>query len=919
MAAGRQGINPATHSVGYTAKLVTVRSVTADGKTALTVDRQNTQTEVPLLVQRSKGQLPAVGESWLITQDLGSWTFAAFVGSSGADFSSGDGTGFVVAATAPSDPAQGTIWMDSASGNALFQWDGLSWKPLPLGGQAIAPGSITGTQIAPGGLTGSNLSPTAGITAGQVAFGAADIGGVNLLSGTSQPPGTAVGTLWVNPNDGNKISRWDGHVWVPILFGKGAIEPNSLDGSRLTEAAAIAPGQVNFTARDIGGITTSLGQAQPTNPSKGDLWYDASDGYALKQWSGSAWLLYQFGTSAIQAGSITAALIAANTITAEQIAAGQIIAGIVDGTIISGAQFVAYGAAGEVLVYSGLPAPGNLVGSWSAAPGIDDFTNDYPAGLAIGAASSPQALLSQDSNGAYITLPTNQPNESQPAALYSLIDNPGAANQQLSLLIASMASQAAAADPNQWNILMQAGADDGSVPSSFSIFDNYDTPFMSMQNPGGNAPLILIGQTPGNGAMQFMPILLNGALLSYGSSAGGQVVQTWNKPGTYTFTIPTGVTAGKIETIGPGGGGRFGDRNTSTAGSGGEYACEPAATLVPGNVATIVVGTGGARGTFSNTSSVLTNGKDGSGPSSFACSGTPTVTAHPGQGGVAGESNTRGGTGSSNTIHHDGGWSFGQMGPYQGGGGGGGAGGPSGPGSPGQSNSARTPGAGGKSNGFGGNGSGGGWGVGLGGAGSTTPGGNGASPGGGGGTGGGSSSNSLGSAGGTGGNGLVRLTYTNPGSPQVQASFSSAGAVDGSGNSVPAGFQGQIVAVDPTRSPSVPETFHAMTIPASPGYTTFSSRTLECKLNPDNTVTISGQLVIPATGLSVGETIANLPSFSAYRPSRVQPVSAMAIDGSSNGQPIYLEMQTTGALNRYTVYNAGVTTLRIWGRYPLDS
>ena len=917
MPAGRGGINPTTNSVGYTAKLVTVRSITADGKTALTVDRQSTQTEVPLLVQRSKGQLPSVGESWLITQDLGNWTFAAFVGGSGADFSSGDGTGFVVAATAPSDPADGTIWMDSASGNSLFQWDGLSWKPLPLGGQAIAPGSITGKQIAAGGLTGANLSETAGITASQVAFGAADIGGVNVLSGTSQPSGTPVGTLWVNPNDGNKISRWDGHVWVPILLGKGAIEPNSLDGTRLSEAAAIAPGQVNFTAKDIGGITTSISSIQPGHPSNGDLWYDATDGYALKQWSGSAWLLYQFGTSAIQAGSITAALIAAGTITAEQIAAGQIIAGIVDGTVISGAQFVAYGAAGEVLVYSGLPAPGNLIGSWSAAPGIDDFTNEYPAGLAIGAATSPQALLSQDANGAYITLPTNQADESQPAALYSLINNPGAANQQLALLIASMASDAAAADPNQWNILMQAGADDGSVPSSLSIFDGFDTPFMAMQNPGGNAPLLMIGQTPGNGAMQFMPVLLNGALLSYGSSAGGMVVQTWNKPGTYTWTVPAGVTVGKIEAIGPGGGGRFGDRNISIGGAGGEYSCEPTATLVPGSVATIVVGTGGAKGTFSNTLSSITNGKNGTVASSFTCSGTPTVTANPGQGGQAGTTRTPGATGSTNTIHHDGGASNGQFGNDQGGAGGGAAGSASGTGAAGITNTGRIPGTGGKGTGLAGSGGGGGWGTVS--SAATTAGGNGSSPGGGGGTGGGGNTNAKGSNGGTGGNGLVRITYTNPGSPQIQSSFSSAPATDGSGNTIPAGYQGQVVAVNPSVSPSVPETFHTspqIVLSTSPAYTNFAGRALEVKLNPDNTVTITGTLNIPSSGLSVGETIASVTG--PYRPSRPQPVSAMALDASNNGQAVYLEMETTGSLDRFSVYNAGVTTLRINGRYPLD-
>lgn len=87
MAAPRAALNPTTNSVGFTAKLVTVRSVSADGSTAVVVDRQNTQTSVTMLVQRGKGPLPAPGETWLISQDLGMWTFAAFSASSQFQFS----------------------------------------------------------------------------------------------------------------------------------------------------------------------------------------------------------------------------------------------------------------------------------------------------------------------------------------------------------------------------------------------------------------------------------------------------------------------------------------------------------------------------------------------------------------------------------------------------------------------------------------------------------------------------------------------------------------------------------------------------------------------------------------------------------------------------------------------------------------
>jgi hypothetical protein len=83
--------------------------------------------------------------------------------------------------------------------------------------------------------------------------------------------------------------------------------------------------KVSFTAAGIGGITTSVQASAPSSPHVGDLWFDTSNGNALKQWNGTTWALFQYGTNAIAAASVTAALIAANTITAAQIAAGTIL------------------------------------------------------------------------------------------------------------------------------------------------------------------------------------------------------------------------------------------------------------------------------------------------------------------------------------------------------------------------------------------------------------------------------------------------------------------------------------------------------------------------------------------------------------------------------------------------------------------
>jgi hypothetical protein len=100
------------------------------------------------------------------------------------------------------------------------------------------------------------------------------------------------------------------------------------------------------------------------------------------------------GDNILGAGTITAGLLAANAVvagniaagavTANQLAAGIVKAGIVNGTLISGAQFVAYGTTGEVLVYSSNPpAAGNLVMSVSAMAGTDGQGNSYNAGVWI--------------------------------------------------------------------------------------------------------------------------------------------------------------------------------------------------------------------------------------------------------------------------------------------------------------------------------------------------------------------------------------------------------------------------------------------------------------------------------------------------------------------------------------------------------
>jgi hypothetical protein len=302
MAAPRQPVNGSTTSVGFTTKLVTVQSVSPDGKTAVAVDRQNTQVSLPMMIQRGKGQLPQPGETWLATQDLGQYTFAAIVAQSPGQFPSSQASGVIVSPTAPVAPSVGEVWIDPAQGNSVSTWNGTSWVPLQFAAQAVQEGTLTAAQ--------------------------------------------------------------------------------------LSDQANIAATQVNFTASDIGGITTTISATAPPDPSFGDLWYDAVMGYQLNQWTGTAWVPYQWGTQSIAAEAVTAELIAANTITAEQVAAGIVLAGVIDGTFVDAATFTGSVFQGTDFVinpagaffYSGTPVLDGLISSVSTTGGQDDAGNWYLQG-----------------------------------------------------------------------------------------------------------------------------------------------------------------------------------------------------------------------------------------------------------------------------------------------------------------------------------------------------------------------------------------------------------------------------------------------------------------------------------------------------------------------------------------------------------
>lgn len=176
-----------------------------------------------------------------------------------------------------------------------------------------------------------------------------------------------------------------------------------------------------------------------------------------------------------------------------------------------------------------------------------------------------------------------------------------------------------------------------------------------------------------------------GGLLVYSTTT---TTVTFNTPGQTTWTSPvSGAAKVKAWGSGAGGGGGAINSNGGFGGGAGEFAEEPNYSIISGHNYDVIVAAGGIGGTSGNP------GQDGD-QSSFDGQG---VVANGGQA----SNGSPGGTGSQNTIHHDGG-SGGNSNGNTGGGGGGGSAGESGPGG----NGNGSTGSGGASGGAAGTGGG---------------------------------------------------------------------------------------------------------------------------------------------------------------------------------------------------------------------
>ena len=249
---------------------------------------------------------------------------------------------------------------------------------------------ITVTQTAD--FTVSSVVPFVSNTADGLAQNLADVettadGKNKIFRQTTAPTATAIGDIWFDTDDGNKIYYWTGTAWVsvqdnaiataqatadskiktfyqanpPTATGVGDIWFDTDDGFKQyfwngtawtsVQDTSIAAAQSAATAAQAAATaaqTTADGKnkvfrqtSAPTASATGDLWFDTDDDNRIYRWSGTAWVANDLGTNALanfSANKITSGTIDASVVTVSNINAGNISTGTLNADRIAAAS-----------------------------------------------------------------------------------------------------------------------------------------------------------------------------------------------------------------------------------------------------------------------------------------------------------------------------------------------------------------------------------------------------------------------------------------------------------------------------------------------------------------------------------------------------------------------------------------------------
>jgi hypothetical protein len=243
--------------------VVTVSAITDDGLTAICTDRTGVEVRVPLFWQRAKGFLPQVGENWLVSQDVGQWTFQLFLGTDAGQFPVPD-----------DDEGGGGPDSDPYDYPVL---KGPAWDPA-YNGMVLASGDPFGVSVQPAMLKGvvymSRLFPTESYT----------LNGVVIMFGDAPvSPGTPHFYVGFYDRDLNLLT--DSPDWGSLAY----FSDNSAFYATVNTPFTTTPGQWIYAAClsvftgdqpqpwCFAPSTSSLGLSGPTQPYGVSFAFNAGD------------------------------------------------------------------------------------------------------------------------------------------------------------------------------------------------------------------------------------------------------------------------------------------------------------------------------------------------------------------------------------------------------------------------------------------------------------------------------------------------------------------------------------------------------------------------------------------------------------------------------------------------------------------
>lgn len=184
--------------------------------------------------------------------------------------------------TAPATHVAGDLWLDTDDGNKLYRSDGTSW--------VVAQDAAIQQAL----IEAGNAQATAD-------------GKIVTFAQAIAPTAAAIGDLWIDTDNFNKLHRWTGVGWVEVT-------PESL---KITMSATA-----------------------PANPKINDIWYNTSDNNKSYQWDGTLWqpLVTTIHGSLVVDGTIVGSKILAGAIGASHLSVTQLDAISANmGTITTGA------------------------------------------------------------------------------------------------------------------------------------------------------------------------------------------------------------------------------------------------------------------------------------------------------------------------------------------------------------------------------------------------------------------------------------------------------------------------------------------------------------------------------------------------------------------------------------------------------